>query len=262
MGDEQRPPMPPMSGNQRAPDYRKEILEGGQQRQPQLNFSEEDKILFNKCNADSFYQRSLPLLMLSSGSVLVASQRGLITKGVKLKAFVAGFTGYMMGKFSYASVMQERFLKELPYSEVSQMIRESRGMPQIELPPTTSSNEDNISYFQSKPEEPYDSNPIGDSPSGKGISYDELRNQHQKRYTPVQDKEPGFFIPQHELARMEAGQNQPLWSNPDPNDVPNHSTRQRPVIPPPPSSSDLYGQKMDEQPRRKTTNKYGDEVFE
>ena len=53
--------------------------------------------------------------------------------------------------------------------------------------------------------------------SGKGISYDELRNQHQKRYTPVQDKEPGFFIPQHELARMEAGQNQPLWSNPEPN---------------------------------------------
>ena len=46
------------------------------------------------------------------------------------------------------------------------------------------------------------------------MSYDELREQHKKRYATVQDKEPGFFIPKHELARMEAGQNQPIWSNP------------------------------------------------
>ena len=51
------------------------------------------------------------------------------------------------------------------------------------------------------------------------MSYDELRQQHQKRYKDehVQNKEPGFYIPQHELARLEAGQNQPLWSHPDPN---------------------------------------------
>ena len=71
--------MPPMSGNQRPPDYRKEIMEGGQK--PLINFTEEDKALLDKCNRDAFFQRSLPLLVLSSGSVLVASQRGLITKG-------------------------------------------------------------------------------------------------------------------------------------------------------------------------------------
>jgi len=271
MSDEQRPhstaqipalTMPPMSGNQRPPDYRKEILEGGQ-RQPGLNFTEEDKLLMNKINSDSFYQRSLPLFILGSGSVFLASHRGLINKGVKAKAFIAGFTGFMFGKFSYASEMQERFLKELPYSEVSQMIRKSRGMPEIEIPPPASSSEDDLSYIQSKPEEPYVLNPSDNSPSGRGMSYEELRQQHQKRYTPVQDKEPGFFIPQHELARMEAGQNQPIWSNPQPSDMPITSTRKQPeVSSPPPSSSDLYGQKMDEQPRRKITNKYGDEIYE
>ena len=83
MGDEQKPPppMPIMSGNQRRiPDYQKEILEGGQ-KQPQIELTEEEKKLFNQCNRDSFYQRSLPLAILSSGSVLLASQRGLITKG-------------------------------------------------------------------------------------------------------------------------------------------------------------------------------------
>ena len=83
MADEQKPPppMPIMSGNQRRiPDYQKEILEGGQ-KQPQIELTEEEKKLFNQCNRDSFYQRSLPLAILSSGSVLLASQRGLITKG-------------------------------------------------------------------------------------------------------------------------------------------------------------------------------------
>lgn len=261
MGDEQKPPppMPIMSGNQRRiPDYQKEILEGGQ-KQPQIELTEEEKKLFNQCNRDSFYQRSLPLLVLSSGSVLLASQRGLITKGVKLKAFIAGFTGFMVGKFSYAGVMQERFLKELPYSGISQIIRQSKGMPEIEIPPSTGSNEEDHSYFQSKPNEGYVSQ---ESSSDQGMSYDELREQHKKRYATVQDKEPGFFIPKHELARMEAGQNQSIWSNPQQTDVPTNSTRQQPVSPPPLSSSELYGQKMDEQPRRKSTNKYGDEGFE
>ena len=43
----------------------------------------------------------------------------------------------MVGKFSYAGVMQERFLKELPYSGISQIIRQSKGMPEIEIPPST-----------------------------------------------------------------------------------------------------------------------------
>ena len=44
----------------------------------------------------------------------------------------------MVGKFSYAGIMQERFLKELPYSGISQIIRQSKGMPEIEMPPPSS----------------------------------------------------------------------------------------------------------------------------
>merc|ERR1712217_579614 len=198
-------------------------MEGG--KKPAVVLSEEDKALLNKINRDSFYQRSLPLSVLCAGSVLVASQRGMISKGVKLKTFVAGFTGFMLGKFSYAGQLQERFLKELPHSEVSKILRQQRGLPEPEMPPPTSSSEDDLSYFQSKPEEPYVLNPIGDSHSGRNMSYDELRQQHQKRYKDenLQNKEPGFYIPQHELARMEAGQNQPLFSHPEPT----QSTRQQ-----------------------------------
>ena len=122
-------------------------------------------------------------------------------------------------------------------------------------------NQDNYNdYFQSKPENP--------SSSQQGLSYDQLREQNHKRYKeiPVQDKEaPGFYIPQHELARLESGQNQPLWPQPaQPSEEP-HSSRQPKAASQPPASSgsDFYGHKIDEQPaRRKTTNKYGDEVYE
>jgi len=268
MSDQQRPPMPQMSGAQRQnqPNYEQEILEGGQR--PPFVLTPEDKALFDKCNRESFYQRSLPLSLLSAGSIILASHRGLITKGVKVKAFAAGFIGFIAGKASYASVLQERFLRERPYSELSQIIRKNRGMPEIEIPPeyqsdtTPPASQDNYSdYFQSKPE--------NSSSSQQGLSYDKLREEHQKRYKeiPVQEKEaPGFFIPQHELARLESGQNQPLWPQPpaQPSEVP-HSSRQPKAASQPPASSgsDFYGQQIDEQPaRRKTTNKYGDEVYE
>jgi len=269
MSDQQRPPMPQMSGAQRQnqPENHQEILEQGGQRPPFV-LDPEDKALFDKCNRDSFYQRSLPISLLCAGSVMGLSHRGLITQGVKVKAFGAGFLGFIVGKASYASVLQERFLRERPYSELSQIIRKNRGMPEIEIPleyqtaqtDTPPPTQDNSSdYFQSKPE---------DSSSGQqGLSYDKLREEHQKRYKeiPVQDKEAGFFIPQHELARLESGQNQPLWPQPaQPSEVP-HSSRQPKAASQPPASSgsDFYGHQIDEQPaRRKTINKYGDEVYE
>lgn len=266
MSDQQRPPMPQMSGSQRPKEqnYEQEILEGGQK--PPFVLTPEDKALFDKCNRDSFYQRSLPLSLLCAGTIMGLSHRGIITTGVKVKAFSAGFIGFIVGKASYASVLQEKFLTERPYSELSQIIRKNRGMPEIEIPPeyqtaqtdTPQPIQDNYKdYFQSKPED--------SSSSQQGLSYDKLREEHQKRYKeiPVQEKEaPGFFIPQHELARLESGQNQPLW--PQPSEVP-HSSRQPKAASQPPASSgsDFYGQQIDEQAaRRKTTNKYGDEVYE
>jgi len=267
MSDQQRPPMPQMSGAQRQnqPDNHQEILEQGGQR-PQFVLTPEDKALFDKCNRDSFYQRSLPLSLLCAGSIMGLSHRGLITQGVKVKAFGAGFIGFIAGKASYASVLQERFLRERPYSELSQIIRKNRGMPEIEIPleyqtaqtDTPPPTQDNSSdYFQSKPE---------DSSSGQhGLSYDQLRKEHQKRYKEVPKEEPGFFIPQHELARLESGQNQPLWPAPaQPSEVP-HSSRQPKAASQPPASSgsDFYEHQIDEQPaRRKTTNKYGDVDYE
>ena len=70
--------------------------------------------------------------------------------GVKVKAFSAGFIGFIIGKASYASVLQEKFLRERPYSELSQIIRKNRGMPEIEIPleyESTESSEYLLQFF-------------------------------------------------------------------------------------------------------------------
>ena len=81
MSDQQRPPMPQMSGSQRPKEqnYEQEILEGGQK--PPFVLTPEDKALFDKCNRESFFQRSLPLSLLCAGSIMGLSHRGIITKG-------------------------------------------------------------------------------------------------------------------------------------------------------------------------------------
>ena len=81
MSEQQRPPMPQMSGSQRPKEqnYEQEILEGGQK--PPFVLTPEDKALFDKCNRDSFYQRSLPLSLLCAGTIMGLSHRGIITTG-------------------------------------------------------------------------------------------------------------------------------------------------------------------------------------
>ena len=64
-----------------------------------------------------------------------------------MKAFSAGFIGFIVGKASYASVLQEKFLTERPYSELSQIIRKNRGMPEIEIPPEYQTVQTDSKYF-------------------------------------------------------------------------------------------------------------------
>ena len=64
-----------------------------------------------------------------------------------MKAFSAGFIGFIVGKASYASVLQEKFLTERPYSELSQIIRKNRGMPEIEIPPEYQTAQTDSKYF-------------------------------------------------------------------------------------------------------------------
>jgi len=266
---EQQRPMPPMSGNQRQ-DYQRQILEGGQSPNPSIpTLSPEEQALLRKCSQEAFWKRAAPLGILCMGSVGFASHKGLITNGVKLKTFAAGFVGYSVGKFSYSTEMQDRFLAELPNSEVSKMIRKARRLPEPEDGeniPDVHGND--LSYFQSKPDVPIvDSDPRVNNEHKDvkfGISsYDQLREQHQKRY-PVQkpSMEPGFYIPEHHLAESDKipGQQSPIWQQPVIN-------KQEAELPPPQTGPPLssgysYDHKTNERPRRQSTNKYGDEGFE
>lgn len=122
-------PMPPMSGIQN-PNHSQ-----FQQEQP-TNFSEltnEDKALIRRVNSEVFWTKSLPLMAILSGGVILANHRGFIKSGVKSKAFGAAFVGYVATKLQTVSVLEEQFLKELPQSQVSKIVRQKRGIPQPEF---------------------------------------------------------------------------------------------------------------------------------
>jgi len=231
--NEQQRPMPPMSGNQR-PDYQR-MLEDGKSPESNLpkglpNLSPEDQALLKDCNRIATIQRAIPTSVLFAGSVFLASHKGYIKNGVKVKAFGAGLFGYLFGRLSYQTTMMDRFLRELPNSEISQLIRKQRGLPEPEGNILIPAHENDMSYFQSNPDVPIVDNPIvgNEHKNSKfGVtSYDQLREQHQKRY-PVQKSsmEPGFYVPEHELAKLE--QQKPIWQqtaiNQQEEDVPHSS---------------------------------------
>lgn len=126
-------PMPPMSGIQN-PEHRQRQQQ--QMDQLQASFSEltnEDKALIRQVNREIFWQKSVPLMTVLAGAVVFANHRGLIKSGVKSKAIGAAFGGYVFTKLSTVSVLEERFLKELPHSQVSKIVRQKRNLPEPEF---------------------------------------------------------------------------------------------------------------------------------
>ena len=118
-GGFQRPPMSPEEAAQR------------------MQFSMEEIAISRQCQSDSFWQRALPLSLVFGASVRLAGISGVLKNPTFGKVFAAGLVGFGLGKVSYISTCEDKFLRQVPRSEVSKMIRKRRGMsePEFDLMP-------------------------------------------------------------------------------------------------------------------------------
>ena len=101
-----------------------------------MEFSMEEIAISRQCQSESFWYRCLPLSLAMSTAVQVAGKFGVLKKYSFGKAFAAGMVGFGLGKLSYVSACEDKFLRELPRSQVSQLIRKRRGLQPLEIDPS------------------------------------------------------------------------------------------------------------------------------
>lgn len=209
-----------------------------------MEFSMEEIAISRQCQSESFWYRCLPLSLAMSTAVQVAGKFGVLKKYSFGKAFAAGMVGFGIGKLSYVSACEDKFLRELPRSQVSQLIRKRRGLQPLEIDPSEQGQAfhqeqapDYSDYFAASTTKTSESDVQGDEQNT--MSYDILREQHRMR-----DRMP--------LA--------PKSSYPSALNVPfeqdQHSSSSSQQFSQPPISDENRQSK----PLRK--NKYGDEVYE
>lgn len=95
---------------------------------------DETRIL-EECDRESLIYRSLPLSILSVYVTQYAMTKNLIS--IKAKWFKLGlglFTGYLIGKISYASACRKKILSQIPDSSLAQLILG------VESPQTSTTN--------------------------------------------------------------------------------------------------------------------------
>ncbi len=220
------------------------------QQAPQQMTADEQRIL-RECNQEAFFRRSIPFSVIGAMAAFSAGRAGMLranpTYGHGPKMVVAGICGYFLGKFSYINECADKFLVQLPDSQVAKAIRQRRGMPpresdleqepQADMFPEQQQQDPNAFPMQQEEE--------GEEGSGKPkTTYDDLRRQYREQYRRDQDKRQSIqppFPQQQQPQQQQQQPGQPFDETPDTSD---------PMYAPP---SKL---------RKKPTNKYGDEGFE
>jgi len=253
-------PRPMMSGKHRQDPFEAQLQASQQPPQGQIQFSQEDQALIRRLNSESFWQYSLPLAVVFSGIPVILSRYGIIKNSyMGAKAAGGAIFGFYSGKVMYMPQMQEAFMRELPNSEISKLMRKQRGIPEPEFPDVQDQqpslrqeqpHQDDMSYFASA----QDQNKKSDS----GMTYDNLREANRQKYQS--QGRPGFI-----QAQPGQVQQPPADANLFPTQPPSQ------LLDPPNQEQnfkipDISGSNRMEEPAprrvRKGTNKYGDEGFE
>lgn len=189
------------------------------------------------------------MCLLSAASVFFAGKNGLIrphaSYGHAPKVALAAIFGYFAGKFSYVNQCADKFLTQLPDSNVADAIRKRRGMQPRER------DQAEVLALQEQQEQVASmeaDNRLANekSQSSKGrTTYDELRRQHRE-----QEQQQAGLLQQPSTGLLPGQQR----------------TRQNPRQPSPQEEEDGADKDPMWAPpsklRKKPTNKYGDEGFE
>jgi len=231
------------------------------QTQPEPVSPEEARLL-NDCSRQATLTRGLPAGLLAGVLVKIGVDNGYFIAhprfGAIPKMIAAGTVAYLTGKVTYANTCSERFLNELPDSNLARQIRINRGMPyeggmgQQPQGGATGDAPPESDRFESAA--PLVQQPAGsdEAPAAAGAQprgYDEMRRMNRFGRSNI----PFGSVPEQQLTpyqqkQSEPQQQQPIWGQQERRD---------------PSQPDL---ESDAGPpsklRSRRTNKYGDEGFE
>ncbi|CAF0744511.1 unnamed protein product [Didymodactylos carnosus] len=116
------------------------------QQLPQLTLSIEETKILAECEKESLIYRSIPLGLIGLFMTQFAIQRNILS--VKMKFLKLGFglfSGYILGKISYAPVCRKKILKQIPNSNLALAIQ---GIdPRISTQDSVDDNHDPIEHF-------------------------------------------------------------------------------------------------------------------
>ncbi|XP_026216421.1 OCIA domain-containing protein 1-like [Anabas testudineus] len=113
--------------------------------------TEEERRVFDECNHESFWYRSMPLSVVSMAFTQALITRGILSPtprfGSLPKLAFAGFCGYLGGKMSYMKTCQEKF-KRLQNSPMGEALRQREALSQQDSngPQSELSDTDTQSY--------------------------------------------------------------------------------------------------------------------
>ncbi|XP_007257088.2 OCIA domain-containing protein 1 isoform X1 [Astyanax mexicanus] len=154
--------------------------------------TEDERRIFQECNRESFWYRSLPLAALAMTATQVMVTRGVLSASPRFgslpKLAFAGLCGFFGGKVSYMKICQEKF-KSLENSPLGDALRQAhlrRAHP-----------ESNQSEFA-------DPNPAVSQQSG-----------FEGAFQPAEDSQPSSYssyssdFPSYDRASFSSGQSEP-----------------------------------------------------
>jgi len=169
--------------------------QGGRPMPPSgpVALSPEERRVLDVCRSESFWYRSLPIGTVLATTAHILVQQGMLKPstryGSRPKAFLGLLLGYFFGKFSYATICEDKFLTDAPDSKIAAMVRARRGLPPREGDSSTVGSDDNdptgsLAGFPPNTAGQLDqSNPPTVTPitSASGNTYDELRRRNREQ---------------------------------------------------------------------------------
>ncbi|XP_042341598.1 OCIA domain-containing protein 1-like [Plectropomus leopardus] len=162
--------------------------------------TEEERRVFQECNTESFWYRSVPFSVVSMAITQALVAKGTLSASPRFgslpKVVFAGFCGYLAGKMSYMKICQEKF-KRLENSPLGEALRQRTGLPpqypSSKGPQSELSDPDTPSFdAMFAPAEAPGQMPISHRDYGYGHSSDSLMpmGKADDLSAPVEEEEP------------------------------------------------------------------------
>jgi len=255
----------------------------GQQNQQGNQLTKEEREIFNQCQSESYWYRSLPFSVALGCAANFMVRAGILAGHSKYgpwpKTVLFAGIGYFAGKLSYAENCKDKFVSQLPNSSVGRIIRKQRGevVPDLEDDPmaqiqstshpgllpdgkdtlNTGGDSAYSDYFSGNTSQNNDKS-LEERRLG-ALTYDQLRAEHRQKEMEKPHMQQGALIRPSTPVDPSKVNTPPASYSPQP---PAPSSESSNIYSGLQGSSQYPYEYETPAPSKKRTNKYGDEGFE